>query len=196
MATNARSNAVVYGADSVIEQQLSITGQIFNLGGPAEFHARSRSSAPGSPRPPRTSASSRRSTGSIRPILSFDLTSISYVPLNAPLLHVVFCEGGTGIDRVMIGGTMVVERGAVLGRLMIVSIGFQSRAPRRRQSVVYAISRFTSGPGPDPDPNQVRAPGFVRRRGGPRKGCRAVRPHCGISSASSTFSVDSRFMRS
>jgi tripartite-type tricarboxylate transporter receptor subunit TctC len=27
------------GADPVIEQQLSITGQIFNLGGPAEFHA-------------------------------------------------------------------------------------------------------------------------------------------------------------
>jgi tripartite-type tricarboxylate transporter receptor subunit TctC len=27
------------GADPVIEQQLSITGQIFNLGGPVEFHA-------------------------------------------------------------------------------------------------------------------------------------------------------------
>ena len=38
-----------------------------------------------------------------------DLTSINYVPLNEPLLHVVFCEDGTGIDRVMIGGKIVVR---------------------------------------------------------------------------------------
>jgi 5-methylthioadenosine/S-adenosylhomocysteine deaminase len=48
-------------------------------------------------------------------LVFLDLTSINYVPLNEPLLHVVFCEDGTGIDRVMIGGRMVVERGAVLG---------------------------------------------------------------------------------
>jgi 5-methylthioadenosine/S-adenosylhomocysteine deaminase len=48
-------------------------------------------------------------------LVFLDLTSINYMPLNEPLLHVVFCEDGTGIDRVMIGGRMVVEGGAVLG---------------------------------------------------------------------------------
>jgi 5-methylthioadenosine/S-adenosylhomocysteine deaminase len=37
------------------------------------------------------------------------------VPLNEPLLHVVFCEDGTGIDRVMIGGKMVVQDGRAIG---------------------------------------------------------------------------------
>ena len=48
-------------------------------------------------------------------VVFLDLTSINYVPLNEALLHVVFCEDGTGIDRVMVGGRMVVEGGRVLG---------------------------------------------------------------------------------
>ena len=44
-----------------------------------------------------------------------DLTHINYVPLNEPLYHVVFVEDGTGVDRVMIGGKMLVEGGKVLG---------------------------------------------------------------------------------
>jgi 5-methylthioadenosine/S-adenosylhomocysteine deaminase len=48
-------------------------------------------------------------------VVFLDLTSINYVPLNEPLLHVVFCEDGTGIDRVMIGGKMVVQDGRVVG---------------------------------------------------------------------------------
>jgi guanine deaminase len=48
-------------------------------------------------------------------VVFLDLTSINYVPLNDPLLNVVFCEDATGVDRVMIGGSMVVEAGAVLG---------------------------------------------------------------------------------
>jgi 5-methylthioadenosine/S-adenosylhomocysteine deaminase len=48
-------------------------------------------------------------------VVFLDLTSINYVPLNEPLLHVVFCEDGTGIDRVMIGGKMLVQDGRVLG---------------------------------------------------------------------------------
>ena len=48
-------------------------------------------------------------------VVFLDLTSINYVPLNEPLLHVVFCEDGTGIDRVMIGGKIVVQGGRVLG---------------------------------------------------------------------------------
>ncbi len=48
-------------------------------------------------------------------VVFLDLTSINYVPLNEALLHVVFCEDGTGIDRVMVGGRIVVEGGRVLG---------------------------------------------------------------------------------
>jgi guanine deaminase len=48
-------------------------------------------------------------------VVFLDTTSINYVPLNEPLHHVVFCEDATGIDRVMIGGRMVVENGTVLG---------------------------------------------------------------------------------
>ncbi len=48
-------------------------------------------------------------------VVFLDTTSINYVPLNEPLHHVVFCEDATGVDRVMIGGRMVVENGAVLG---------------------------------------------------------------------------------
>jgi 5-methylthioadenosine/S-adenosylhomocysteine deaminase len=48
-------------------------------------------------------------------VVFLDLTSVNYVPLNDPLLHVVFCEDGTGIDRVMVGGKMLVEDGRVIG---------------------------------------------------------------------------------
>ena len=48
-------------------------------------------------------------------IVFLDLTSINYVPLNDPLLHVVFVEDGTGVDRVMVGGRVLVEGGKVLG---------------------------------------------------------------------------------
>jgi guanine deaminase len=48
-------------------------------------------------------------------VVFLDLTSINYMPLNEPLLHVVFVEDGTGVDRVMVGGRMRVEAGKVLG---------------------------------------------------------------------------------
>jgi 5-methylthioadenosine/S-adenosylhomocysteine deaminase len=48
-------------------------------------------------------------------VVFLDLTNVNYVPLNEPLHHVVFCEDATGVDRVMIGGGMVVEGGKVLG---------------------------------------------------------------------------------
>jgi 5-methylthioadenosine/S-adenosylhomocysteine deaminase len=47
-------------------------------------------------------------------VVFLDLTTINYVPLNNPLLHVVFCEDATGVDRVMVGGRMLVEGGKVL----------------------------------------------------------------------------------
>jgi tripartite-type tricarboxylate transporter receptor subunit TctC len=40
-----------------------------------------------------------------------DLISVNYVPPNDPLLNDVFCEDGTGIDGVMIGGRMLLEDG-------------------------------------------------------------------------------------
>jgi 5-methylthioadenosine/S-adenosylhomocysteine deaminase len=48
-------------------------------------------------------------------VVFLDLTSINYLPLNEPLLHVVFCEDGSGIDRVMIAGDVVMEEGRVRG---------------------------------------------------------------------------------
>jgi guanine deaminase len=48
-------------------------------------------------------------------IVFLDLTSINYVPLNDPLLNLVYCEDGTGIDKVMVGGRVVVESGRVIG---------------------------------------------------------------------------------
>jgi len=44
-----------------------------------------------------------------------DLNSINYMPLDEPLFHVVFVEDGTGVDRVMVGGRILVEGGKVLG---------------------------------------------------------------------------------
>jgi len=48
-------------------------------------------------------------------VVFLDLNHINYVPLNEPLYHVVFVEDGTGVDRVMVGGRMLVEGGKVLG---------------------------------------------------------------------------------
>jgi guanine deaminase len=65
-----------------------------------------------------------RSIGQIAPgfkadVVFLDLTSINYVPLNEPLLHVVFVEDGAGVDRVMVGGHMVVEGGKVISVDMV-----------------------------------------------------------------------------
>lgn len=65
-----------------------------------------------------------RSIGQLAPgfkadVVFLDLTSINYLPLNDPLLHVVYVEDGTGIDRVMVGGRMLVEAGKVVGEDMV-----------------------------------------------------------------------------
>ena len=54
-------------------------------------------------------------TGFKADVVFLDLTHINYVPLNEPLYHVVFVEDGTGVDRVMVSGKMLVEGGKVLG---------------------------------------------------------------------------------
>ena len=44
-------------------------------------------------------------------IVFLDLRKPHYVPLNEPLNQIVYCEDGTGIDSVMIGGRMVLDHG-------------------------------------------------------------------------------------
>ena len=44
-------------------------------------------------------------------IVFLDLKSLNWIPMNDPILQVVHVEDGTGVDSVMIGGRMVVERG-------------------------------------------------------------------------------------
>jgi 5-methylthioadenosine/S-adenosylhomocysteine deaminase len=48
-------------------------------------------------------------------IVFLDLTHINHVPLNDPLLHAVFVEDGTAIDKVMVGGRILVEDGRLVG---------------------------------------------------------------------------------
>ena len=47
-------------------------------------------------------------------IVFLDLAKPHYVPLNEPLNQIVYCEDGTGVDSVMVGGRMVLERGRML----------------------------------------------------------------------------------
>jgi len=44
-------------------------------------------------------------------IVFLDLAKPHYVPVNDALNQIVYCEDGTGVDSVMIGGRMVLDRG-------------------------------------------------------------------------------------
>lgn len=46
-------------------------------------------------------------------IVFLDLDHFHYLPLNDAVNQVVFCENGEAVDRVMVGGRMVVENGRV-----------------------------------------------------------------------------------
>jgi 5-methylthioadenosine/S-adenosylhomocysteine deaminase len=73
-------------------------------------------------------------------VVFLDLTSINYVPLNEPLYHVVFVEDGTGVDRVMVGGRMLVEEGKVLGVDMI-KLAAEANAATKHLAEVNAAAR-------------------------------------------------------
>jgi 5-methylthioadenosine/S-adenosylhomocysteine deaminase len=75
-------------------------------------------------------------------IVFLDLTSINYVPLNEPLLHVVFVEDGTGIDRVMVGGRTLVEGGQVLGVDMVKLAAEANTAARHLEQVNASAKTF------------------------------------------------------
>jgi guanine deaminase len=53
----------------------------------------------------------RLETGYKADIVFLDLTNINYLPLNVAVTQVVFCENGAGVDSVMIGGRLILDRG-------------------------------------------------------------------------------------
>ena len=63
-----------------------------------------------------------------------DLGALHYVPLNDFLQQLVFAEDGTGVDSVMIGGRMVLDR----GKLTTVDLA------RVRQQAEEAVARLAA----------------------------------------------------
>jgi guanine deaminase len=55
----------------------------------------------------------RRAAGCAADVVLLDLGRPTYVPLRDPLRQMVHGEGGSGVDRVLVGGRTVVERGRV-----------------------------------------------------------------------------------
>lgn len=53
--------------------------------------------------------------GYLADIVCLSLERPHYMPVNDPIRQVVFCEDGTGVDRVIVGGRDVVVDGRVLG---------------------------------------------------------------------------------
>ena len=56
----------------------------------------------------------RIAPGALADIVFLDRRCLNYVPLNDVTLQIVNAEEGTGVDAVMVGGRMVVERGRVV----------------------------------------------------------------------------------
>lgn len=77
-------------------------------------------------------------------LVFLDLTSIHYIPLNQPLLHVVFCEDGTGVDRVMVGGRIRVDGGQVVGVDMGALAAEAGRAVERINATNAAARDFVA----------------------------------------------------
>jgi guanine deaminase len=47
-------------------------------------------------------------------LVLLDIGALHYVPLNAAVNQIVFAEDGTGVDSVMVGGRMVLDRGRLV----------------------------------------------------------------------------------
>ncbi|HSD55494.1 MAG TPA: amidohydrolase family protein [Burkholderiales bacterium] len=67
-------------------------------------------------------------------LVLLDLGALHYVPLNDVVNQIVFCEDGTGVDSVMIGGRMVLDR----GRLTTVDLA------RLRAQAEEAVARLAA----------------------------------------------------
>ena len=77
------------------------------ISGPEAFHAATQGGA---------QALGFKNIGQLAPgfkadVVFLDLASLNYTPLNHALNQVVFCEDGTAVESVMIGGRMVLEKG-------------------------------------------------------------------------------------
>ena len=75
-------------------------------------------------------------------VVFLDLTNVNYIPLNDPLLNLVFCEDATGVDRVMIDGRTVVEGGQVTGVNMTKLADNAAEAVERLRAVNAAAKGF------------------------------------------------------
>src|SRR4029077_3708256 len=75
-------------------------------------------------------------------VVFLDLTNITWGPVREPLYHVVFVEDGTGVDRVMVGGRMLVEEGKVLGVDMIKLAAEANGATKHLAKVKSAAREF------------------------------------------------------
>ena len=67
-------------------------------------------------------------------LVLLDLTALHYVPLNDVVNQIVFAEDGTGVDSVMIGGRLVLDR----GRLTTIDL------PRLRAQAEEAVARLAA----------------------------------------------------
>ena len=75
-------------------------------------------------------------------IVFLDLASLNYTPLNDAVNQVVFCEDGTGVDSVMIGGRLVLEHGRHT-TINLPALRQQAAAAIERLAAVNAESRAT-----------------------------------------------------
>src|SRR5690606_28215550 len=102
-------------------------------------------------------------------IVFLDLGSINWIPFNDPTNQIVHTEDGTGVDKVMIGGRMLVEDGRLLS-LDLRRIADEAESARARlqngsapQKVLYSrlegiVGTFC--------PGLARQPHHIHRYGG------------------------------
>ncbi len=75
-------------------------------------------------------------------VVFLDLASLNYTPLNDAVNQVVFCEDGTGVDSVMVGGRLVFDHGRHT-TIDLPALRRQAEAAIERLAAVNAESRAT-----------------------------------------------------
>jgi 5-methylthioadenosine/S-adenosylhomocysteine deaminase len=75
-------------------------------------------------------------------VVFLDLASLNYTPLNDAVNQVVFCEDGTGVDSVMIGGRLMLEHGRHT-TIDLPSLRRQAESAIERLAAVNAETRTT-----------------------------------------------------
>jgi 5-methylthioadenosine/S-adenosylhomocysteine deaminase len=75
-------------------------------------------------------------------VVFLDLASLNYTPLNDAVNQVVFCEDGTGVDSVMVGGRLVLDHGRHT-TIDLPALRRQAEAAIERLAAVNAESRAT-----------------------------------------------------